>query len=227
MEQSKILFKLPTRSRPERVFEVLNETVRNLNGDNYSFLLTLDEDDETMNNDVVIEKLKSYKNMTYNFGISKSKIDAVNRDMGLIDNDWNILVLLSDDMVPIYHGFDDVIREKFNEHFNDFDGVTWFNDGVSHNSLNTLCILGKKYYERFNYIYHPEYTSLYADNEFTDVANKLNKQIYFDLVLIEHRQYSIGNNHNRYDKLYEKNDAFLMEDGKVHVQRRNINFNLI
>ena len=58
------------------------------------------------------------------------------------------------------------------------DGVLWFNDGNQGNRLNTLCILGKKYYERFNYIYHPDYTSLWADNEFMDVANLLNKQIF-------------------------------------------------
>jgi hypothetical protein len=227
MKNSKILFKLPTRSRPERCFEVLDETIKNLsNNENYSFLVTLDYDDETMNNDTVKEKLNSYKNMNYYFGNSNSKISAVNRDMDIINNDWDIVVLLSDDMVPIYYGFDDLIREKFNEFFSDFDGVTWFNDGFTGNRLNTLCILGKKYYNRFNYIYHPEYTSLFADNEFTEVANMLGKQQYFDLVIIEHRQYGIRNNNHRYDELYKRNDGFWNQDYSVYVKRRNVNFDL-
>jgi hypothetical protein len=226
MKTSKILFKLPTRSRPSRVFEVLDETLKNLSNKNdYLFLLTLDSDDETMNNDEIKTKLDSYQNMNYFFGVSKSKIDAVNRDMDLIDPNWDILVLLSDDMVPIHYGFDDIIRNKFDEFFSDYDGITWFNDGVSRDTLNTLCILGKKYYERFNYIYHPHYISLYADNEFTEVGNALKKQKYFDLVIIEHRQYSIGNNRDRYDELYKKNDSFMNQDFQTYIRRKNINFN--
>jgi hypothetical protein len=179
-----------------------------------------------MNNDDIKNKLDAYQNMNYFFGSSKSKIDAVNRDMGLINDDWDILVLLSDDMVPIHYGFDDIIRNKFSEFFNDYDGVTWFNDGISRDTLNTLCILGKKYYERFNYIYHPDYISLYADNEFMDVANRLEKQKYFDLVIIEHRQYSIGNNGERYDELYKKNDSFMGADYQTYAKRKSINFNL-
>ena len=63
----------------------------------------------------------------------------------------------------------------------DTDGVLWFNDGFQGNRLNTLCILGKKYYERFNYIYHPDYISLYCDEEQTNVARNMNKMV--DLVI--------------------------------------------
>jgi hypothetical protein len=224
---SKILFKLPSRNRPTRVFEVLDETIKNLNNlNNFTFLLSLDEDDITMNNLDVINKLNSYPNMNIFFGVSDSKISAVNRDMDKINTDWDILVLLSDDMIPIYKGFDDIIREKFHQFFPNFDGVTWFNDGHQKNKLNTLCILGKKYYERFGYIYNPEYKSLFCDNEFTIVAEKLGKQKYFDIVIIEHRQYSIGNNKDRYDELYIKNDNFLNYDSQIYKKRQSINFEL-
>lgn len=228
MKKAKILFKLPSRTRPLRVFEVLDETLKNLSDkDNFMFLLTLDEDDQTMNNQVVIDKLNSYPNMNYIFGVSSSKIEAVNRDLNDFNQEWDILVLLSDDMVPIYKGFDDVIRDKFNEHFLDFDGVTWFSDGFQKSRINTLCILGKKYYERFNYIYNPEYKSLYSDNEFTIVANKLGKQMYFDLVIIEHRHFSIGNNRARYDELYRRNDSLMRYDEMVYHRRASKNFDLV
>lgn len=224
---SKILFKLPSRSRPNRVFEVLDETIKNLNDlKNFVFLLSLDDDDITMNNSEVITKLNSYPNMNIFFGSSDSKISAVNRDMEKLNVDWDILVLLSDDMIPIYKGFDNLIREKFNEYYPNFDGVTWFNDGHQKNRLNTLCILGKKYYERFGYIYNPEYKSLFCDDEFTIVADKLGKQKYFDIVIIEHRQYSIGNNKDRYDELYKKNNNFLTYDSDIFKKRQSLNFNL-
>jgi hypothetical protein len=226
--KSKILFKLPSRTRPNRVFEVLDATVNNLGDrENYQFLLTLDEDDLTMNNDTIKKHLDSYKNMNYIFGNSTSKIHAVNRDLDEFNKDWDILVLLSDDMVPVYLGFDDVIRDKFNQYFPDYDGVTWFNDGFQKNRINTLCILGKKYYERFGYIYNPEYKSLYCDNEFTEVANRLKKQVYFENVIIEHRHFSIGNNSGRYDQLYMRNDSLMKNDELVFWNRRNKNFDLV
>jgi hypothetical protein len=223
----KILFKLPSRTRPKRVFEVLDATLENISDkENYEFLLTLDEDDQSMNNYNTIQKLNSYKNMNYVFGSSNSKIEAVNRDVKEFEKDWDILVLLSDDMVPIYKGFDNVIREKYDEFFPDLDGVTWFNDGFQKSRINTLCILGKTYYDRFGYIYHPSYKSLYCDNEFTIVANKLGKQKYFDKVLIEHRHFSIGNNRERYDQLYVRNDSLMKTDELNYYKRESINFDL-
>lgn len=228
MINSTILFKLPSRERPDRVFEVLDATMNNLSENkNFLFLLTLDENDLTMNNPDIIKKLNEYPNMNLIFGQSKSKIDAVNRDLNDFNEEWDILVLLSDDMVPILKGFDEIIREKYQNYFPDFDGVTWFSDGFQKNRINTLCILGKKYYKRFNYIYHPSYKSLFSDNEFTEVANRLGKQIYFDQVIIEHRHFSIGDNRQRYDSLYRKNDSYMNEDGINYSNRLKKNFDLI
>jgi hypothetical protein len=72
---SKILFKLPSRNRPTRVFEVLDETIKNLNNlNNFTFLLSLDEDDITMNNSDVINKLNSYPNMNIFFGAEENNM---------------------------------------------------------------------------------------------------------------------------------------------------------
>ena len=75
------------------------------------------------------------------------------------------------------------IRQKMIKHFPDTDGVLWFFDGWR-KDLNTLCIIGRKYYERFGYIYHPDYKSFWCDAEFTEVANKLKKQVLLLLVAI-------------------------------------------
>jgi hypothetical protein len=223
----KILFKLPSRSRPKRVFEVLDASMENmLQNKNFSFLLTLDKDDETMNNKEIIDKLNTYPNIKIIFGKSNSKIEAVNRDLNEYEDEWDIIVLLSDDMVPVLFGFDERIRKAFKDNFPDLDGVTWFNDGFQGERINTLCILGKKYYNRFKYIYHPEYKSLYSDNEFTEVARRLGKQKYFNTVIIEHKHFSIRNNGERYDDLYKKNDSLMGRDGQVYRERLRKNFDL-
>ena len=90
-------------------------------------------------------------------------------------------------MIPVVKGYDTIIKNNMSKLYPDTDGVLWFNDGYQGNKLNTLCILGKKYYDRFGYIYNPEYISVWSDNEFMDVGNILGKQTYFDEVIIQHQ----------------------------------------
>ena len=146
----KILIKFPTRGRTFKFFNVLKNYYTMCDDlDNIKFLITLDTDDKLMNQPGVIDMFKEYKNLTYIYGESKSKIDAVNRDID-VEDDWDIILLASDDMVPKVKGYDTIIINKMNELYPDTDGVLWFNDGNQGKRLNTLCILGKKYYKRFN-----------------------------------------------------------------------------
>jgi hypothetical protein len=122
-------------------------------------------------------------------------------------------------MEPVSPGYDVNIKSKMNKYFPDTDGVLWFNDGFQGDKLNTLVIIGKKYYERFNYIYHPAYQSLYCDTEFTLVSKALNKVQYFDEILIKHVQYSIVN--EQPDELYIRNDRLESVD-RIIFQKRSI-----
>jgi hypothetical protein len=217
----KILVKFPTRDRKDKFFDVLQKYYDfALDKKNMKFLITLDEDDISMNCDEVKERLKGFDNLEYVFGVSKSKIDAVNRD--ITDGDWDIILLASDDMIPNQLGYDDIIRIGMKEYFPDTDGVLWFNDGFQANKLNTLCILGKKYYKRFGYIYYPEYKSTWCDNEFMDVANILKKQKYFDTIIIkhEHPDWGFGNR----DIIHNLNYENLNYDMRLYNLRKLNNF---
>ena len=198
----KILFKYPSRERPAKFFKALEKYYSLLDDqENFEFVVTLDDDDVSMNNDKVKSYLQQFKNLNYFFGNSKTKIEAINAD--LEQKEFDILVLVSDDMIPEVKGYDSVIREKMRSHYPDKDGVLWFFDGWR-KDLNTLCILGKSYYDRFKYIYHPAYKSFWCDNEFTDVANMLNKQTYFDQVIIRHLHPDIAlSNEGARDRLHD------------------------
>lgn len=220
----KILIKFPTRGRLFKFFTVLDQYYSMANDvENINFLITLDIDDTIMNNSDVIEMFKKYKNLTYVFGNSKSKVDAVNRDMDII-NDWDILLLASDDMIPKVKGYDDVIRNNMKKYYPDTDGVLWFNDGYQQRKLNTLCILGREYYKRFNYIYNPEYKSVWCDNEFMDVANILKKQTYFDNVIIKHEHPDWG--FGGQDIVHTLNSQNESSDKLIFFLRQQKNFNL-
>ncbi len=168
------------------------------------------------------EVLSNYSNVKIFFGDNKSKIEAINANLTGIN--FDIVLLASDDMIPVKKGFDTIIKESMEKHYPDTDGVLWFNDGYQGKKLNTLSILGKKYYERFNYIYHPEYISVWCDNEFMSVGNILGKQTYFDEVIIQHQHpdWGFGNR----DGIHTLNSRNERHDRELYNKRKKINFEL-
>ena len=214
----RFLCKFPSRSRPGRFLEVFNLYRSYLSGKHsMEFLLSFDEDDIMMNNPHMRKILDSQgEGVRYYFGNSKSKIQAVNADMDKAP-DYDILLLASDDMVPVQHGYDDMIATDMQTHFPDLDGVLHYNDGIRGEALNTLCIMGKPYYDRFGYIYNPEYTSVFCDNEFTEVSRMLGKAAYIDKLIIQHKWMEQGK-----DALYQRNEDpdLYSKDGQVFVRRR-------
>ena len=220
----KLLIKFPTRNRKNKFFKVLRQ-YQNLceDLDNTYFLITLDNDDESMNPSDVEDIFNTFKNIKVVYGTSNSKIHAVNRDIELV-NDWDIVLLASDDMTPKVKGYDNIIRNKMKELYSDTDGILWFNDGHMGNKLNTLCILGKKYYDRFGYIYHPEYKSVWSDNEFMLVGNLLGKQTYFEQVIIEHEHPDWG--YGSKDEIHQNNSKNENQDKLLFTKRKDNNFYL-
>jgi hypothetical protein len=221
----KVLIKIPTKFRKKKFFSTLNkfyELIEDL--ENTFFLITLDNDDFVMNTDVVRDKLDTYKNLEYYFGEPTSKLFATNRDLEKY-TEWHIMILASDDTIPIKKGFDNIVREKMKEYYPDLDGVLHFNDGHQKSNLNTLPILGKKYFDRFGYVQYPEYKSTYADVEFMDVAKILNKVIYFDDVIIEHQHPDWG--YGQRDYAHIENHKNLAFDSNLYNERKQKNFDLI
>jgi hypothetical protein len=164
-----IFFKLATRSRPIKAKAAIDNIIANCNSMNYTILVSIDVDDLTMKN-------FKYKddNVFIIKGTSKNKIDAINRDMDIFEG-WKILINTSDDMVFNIRGFDEIIRQDFNGYY---DQVLHYSDGYQKGNLMTMSIMGVDYYKRFNYIYHPDYKSLWCDMEATEVAHMLNKYKY-------------------------------------------------
>jgi hypothetical protein len=218
----KLLIKFPTRNRKNKFFKVLKQ-YQNLCEDIEStqFLITLDNDDDEMNSSEVNDIFNTFKNVKVVYGNSDSKIHAINRDIELA-NEWDIILLASDDMVPKVKGYDNIIRNKMKEFYPDTDGILWFNDGHQGTRLNTLSILGNKYYNRFGYIYQPEYKSVWCDNEFMLVGNLLEKQTYFDEIIIEHEHPDWG--YGGRDDIHQINSKNETHDRTLFMNRKEKNF---
>jgi hypothetical protein len=187
--------------------------------------ISCDADDATMTPDSVQYQIK---NITHRaawceiyYGTSKSKIEAVNADMASVTYEWDMVVLVSDDMVPQVAGYDDVLRTHMMANFADTDGILWVNDGTQGTNLNTISIMGRKMYDSFGYLYHPDYKSLYCDTEFTDLCNGplASKCTYIPYVLIKHEHPGTGFP-EKDDALYARNMRFWTQDMYTYVSRK-------
>ena len=211
-----ILIKFPTRNRLEKSLETLKSYV-NLAKDmtRIKIIVSLDEDDvESVSNKDRYSSV--HENIEVVVGTSSGKVAAINRDIP-DPSLFEILLLASDDMIPIVKGYDSIIRDSMEQFYPDTDGVLFYNDGYVGYRTNTLVICGSKYYQRFGYIYFPGYKSLFCDNEFTDEANRLGKQTYFNQVIIKHEH--PGNNTSiTNDNLYTKNDTYLIDES-LYISR--------
>jgi hypothetical protein len=141
--------------------------------------------------------------------------------MAEVDWDWDIVVLVSDDMVPQMRGYDDVIRTQMTNRFPDRNGLLWFNDGCQGSNLNTLCIYGRTFYDQRGVIYDPAYKSLFCDTELTDHCRTTlaNRCAYIPSCIIRHEHPGTG--YAQYmDDLYARNQKYWNEDMYTYIRRK-------
>ena len=217
----KILIKIPTRNRKDKFFTLLDVSVERLSGENeYHILVSCDYDDSSMYNKAVMDRLDSYEKLSYFFSQRDTKIGACNRDVEKVPDDWQVIVLLSDDMVPVVDNWDKYISDGMEKYFPDTDGVLWFYDG-HRADIDTVSILGNKYYKRFGSIYYPGYRSFYCDDEHTIVAETLGKQqkCNWPMTLIEHQHYSFSDKFTNLPKQVKKSNPLKFAD-QIQIENR-------
>jgi len=216
----KILYKFASRSRPEKFFAAVDNIIKMALHDNYVIVGTCDYDDNTMFNETVRERAKQYPMLRIHYGESKSKVDAINRDMEFY-NDWDVLINMSDDMEFIRHGFDKEIISDFNMR-RSLDILIHYPDQAAGSALITMAIMGKYYYDRFKYIYHPDYKSLFCDNDQQEQAKLISRYVYIKKRLFNHNHPAWG--HGQADALMKHTESFHNEDKATFERRKALNF---
>lgn len=217
-----ILFNFASRSRPEKFFETLDNIIRNCASDNYFIVVKLDEDDTTMNNPETKTLLFTYPQLVIKWGASTSKIHAINRCLNDGDlPDWDILINMSDDMRWGTLGFDDIIRQQMPTNL---DGFLHVPDDYAKDRVCTTSIIGYRYYQRDMYVYHPDYYSMWCDDEATEVSKSRGCYVQVSGIQLEHLHYTNNAKANK-DELYWRNDTY-NADKAIYVQRKSRNFDL-
>ncbi len=218
----KISYIFPSRERPEKVFKCLDNIREQSASTNYEIILSLDNDDPSMTNRSVKERLSVTPNIKPYYGLSHSKVHAINRELQHATGD--IICCQSDDFVFLKHGFDNMIRQEYS---NGFSGLLHFNDGHARETLCTYSIMDRPYFGRFGYIYHPEYLSVYCDNEATEVAKKLGKYKYINNQIFEHQHPCWG--FGTKDALLNRTESNVVyaQDRATYEERKKKNFDIV
>lgn len=214
----KILIKYATRGRADWFKKAMINITATLNDDeNYTILVSADEDDKEMHTPQVVSFCKSMKNTILVYGKSSSKIEATNRDMEFAE-DWDILINTSDDMCFTVKGWDNIIRQRTKDIWGQStDFFAHFNDGYTGDKLPTMSIMGREYYNRDGYIYHPSYKSFSCDAESYYVAMMRERYHYFPEVLFLHQHPT--NTPMKNDKTYQINSLHTPHDTSVYFER--------
>ncbi len=219
----RILLKCPTRNRPQKIMSTLSAYMKLANHpEQIGVAISCDEDDASMSRNLVHEELHRIlgKSAWHRIFTSpnKTKIQACNANMDEIEWEWDVVVLVSDDMIPRVQGYDDAIRAHMG---GDTNRLLWCNDGFQGEKLNTLCIFGRQIYDHFGYIYHPEYKSLFCDTELTDLCmNELKDRcVYVPYCIIRHEHPGTGYA-DTMDALYQHNQKYWNEDMYTYIRRK-------
>jgi hypothetical protein len=214
-----ILIKYASRGRSDWFKKaILNIQATISDSINYTILVSADEDDPEMNNQSIRNFCNVLPNIILVFGTSTDKISAINRDMDL-PIAWDILVNMSDDMSFIVMGWDNIMRQRIKDvwGYEITDFFAHFNDGYTRDLLPTMSIMGRHYYCRDGYIYHPSYKSFSCDAEAMFVAMMRGKYYYFPEILFLHQH--PNNTPVKNDLTYHINSLHTPHDTKNYFER--------
>lgn len=196
-----LLFKLTTKGRPKNAIRAVRSVYDAERLEDVQIMVAEFIDD-------------GHAPVTSNFfyiGNPKNKVAAINAGLDQLDFNWDVLVNLSDDQIFTDPNFIAKIRDAFKTesgynldqyiHFPDPNHKPW-------DALCTMSIIGRDYYNRDGYIYHPSYISVWCDNESMDVAKRRGCYKFVPNYIYDHLHPAYGKAPN--DAQYQKTEHKLV-----------------
>lgn len=194
----------PTRHRINQALTTRANWLSRADGE-VEYILSFDTDDET-----VPPRLTGLRNP------NKTAIEAINVAAKAAKGD--ILIVVSDDFDCPEH-WDSLLLAEIGDRT---DFVMKTRDGIQ-KTLVTLPIVDRVWYDRYGYIYNPEYLHMGCDVELTAVAAMTGRVIYSDL-MFRHLHYSAGLSPK--DAINEKNDLTYKQGDEVLARHKAENFGI-
>lgn len=201
----------PSRGRPEQAYKTFRKWFYSAGyryGNGFEYILSLDYDDESNYAD-------DFWKIVYNY--NTTAIEAINFAATRANGDY--LLIVSDD-TDCFENWDVELLKAIKGHKSDFCAKC--NDGLQP-TLITMPFMDRAYYERYGYVYHPDYKHMFADQELTAVAMMTGKYIKLDLSF-PHLHYSTGKTPK--DEINVKNDLTWRQGEMLFNDRLKTNFGI-
>jgi hypothetical protein len=202
----------PSRSRPETARAKSIDWILKSGTTEIEYFCSVDSDDP---------KIETYKSLFQDKALlineNRSAIDAIN--IAAQKSYGDILIVMSDDFDCNFEWAKHLLWHT--EHRTDWIAKT--PDGIQ-KWIITLPIMDRIYYNRFGYIYYPEYRHMFCDTEMTCVADLLQRKITLDIPF-KHNHYSTGA--TKKDSVSERADSTWGQGEALFIERARKNFDLI
>jgi hypothetical protein len=169
----------PSRSRPEKSMEATLDWLSYSATDEIEYILSIDSDDLMKNHyeDMYYKRLLDFSHWKFSIltNPNKSSVDAIN--IAAKETTGEILIVISDDMQSGSSWDVKLLKEVDGKK----DWILKTQDSIQ-DWIITLPILHRDYYNRFGYIYHPDFEHLFCDTYLTCVADITGRKITSNLM---------------------------------------------
>ena len=206
----------PSRGRPQQAVSAMKTWVtRCSNHNDIEYILSLDSDDAAS---YLHEVELGFGKLDLKLAINPNTnvVGALNVGARLATG--KVLIYVSDDVEPL-PCWDTEIQDAvlFDA---DREFALFISDG-NQRDLQTQAIMSKKYYDRWGYIYYPEYKSMFADNDYMHRALAAGVVIDGTHLTFKHNHYTVGG--MPWDATYAaENSPDKMTWGKQLFERRKL-----
>ncbi len=219
----------PSYKRVEMSFNTCQEWLNNCSDpSSVEYLIGLDNCDPLIQNyQAKFGNMNKWRRFEINVGDSTDSVKASYRVAKTISDTTEILFQISDDTGAI-PDWDIKLLEAFKgvDNFKDIKSL-FVGDGYwPFGTVFVHPIINRALYNKLGFILYPEYTSMFADNDFTEVCRKLNCFIEAPHLVFQHKHYSKGM--NVLDETYERrnNATEFNKNQSIFLERQKRGFDL-
>lgn len=207
----------PSKGRPlksAQTFDAWSKAAKYPEGSRWLCSLDWDED--------VSAYVDAYRDLNYTqmspiVSKNRSAVDAINNAA----KDWRaegeIFIVVSDDTEPCEYWDEKIEKLSVVD-----DWILKTQDGIQPWMI-TMPVMDRAYYNRFGYIYHPDYLHMFADTELSCVADITGRKITSNLIFT-HKHYSVTK--EQPDAVNKKADSTWDQGEKLFLERYKRNFDL-
>jgi glycosyltransferase involved in cell wall biosynthesis len=203
----------PSRSRSTKSFDTVQKWIQNASGTDFEVIISIDSNDPYMEQYHAIYSNVAKANIIVND--NRSAVDAINN--AAKESSGEVLIVVSDDTGCISN-WDGVIS---NAVAGKSDYVLKVYDGIQ-KWIVTMPVMDRTYYNRFGYVYYPEFKHMFCDTFLTHQADALKRIIWRNDITIPHLHYSIKKSVK--DEVSERADKTLHDGQDVYFRliRKNL-----